>query len=103
MQPDDTSHVWIGTAAGELVRADAITGLRCADGSAEAICSDGRIIRLAESACPPDFHLQLLRELARARTDTRWLVIIGAEQGRDGVRWIQCRVDDLVDHDKRST
>jgi len=36
MQSDDLSHVWIGTAAGELVRADAIIGLNCTGGSAYA-------------------------------------------------------------------
>jgi hypothetical protein len=97
MQPDDLSHVWIGTAEGELVRADMIAGLRCAGGSADAYCSDGRMVRLAGSGCPADFHVRLLGELARARGDSRWFVIIAAELSRDGARWAVRRTDDLID------
>lgn len=95
-QPGDLSHVWIGTAEGELVRADMITGLRCAGGSADAYCSDGRMVRLTGSGCPADFHVRLLGELARARGDSRWFVIIAAEQSRNGTRWAVRRTDDLV-------
>lgn len=96
MQLDDLSHVWIGATDGELVRADRITGLRCAGGSTEAHCSDGRMVQLAGSGCPADFHARLLAELARARAEPRWFVIIAAEPSRDGAQWVTHRIDDLV-------
>ncbi len=96
MPAEDLGHVWIGTWAGELVRADAVTGLRCAGGCAEAVCADGRVVRLAESGCPPDFHVQLLRMLARARSDSRWLLVISPETNTSTPCWTQDRVDDLV-------
>jgi hypothetical protein len=96
---EDLGHVWIGTWAGELVRADAVTGLRCAGGCTEAVCADGRIVRLAESGCPPDFHVQLLRVLARARSDSRWLLVISPDTTADSLCWTQDRVDDLVPRD----
>jgi hypothetical protein len=96
MQSGDLSHVWIGTDSGELVRADAIIGLQCEGGSADARCSDGRVVRLAGSGCPADFHVQLLAELDRAAAQDRWIVVISPETSRDGVLWTQCRVGDLA-------
>ncbi len=54
------------------------------------------MVRLAGPGCPADFHVQLLGELGRARADARWLLVISPETSRDGSRWIQYRVDDLV-------
>ena len=63
----------------------------------EAFCSDGRIVRLAESGCAAGFHVELLAELGRARADTRWLLVIAAETSRDGPRWTRSRVHDLAE------
>ena len=94
---DDLAHVWIGTWAGELVRADAVIGLECADGTARAYCSDGRLVLLAESGCPPDFHVQLLRALERGGRDTRWMLVISPEISSGGAHWTTSHVDELTE------
>jgi hypothetical protein len=102
MQSGDLSHVWISADSGELVRADAIIGLQCAGGSADARCSDGRLVRLADSGCPADFHLRLLAELDHAAAQDRWILIIRPETSRDGMSWTQCRAEDLSQQDGNS-
>jgi hypothetical protein len=93
----DLSHVWVSTvAAGHLVRADAIVGLQCADGATDAVCSDGRLLRLVDTGSPNDFHVRLLAELQLAAGQSRWLIIIAPETSRDGTQWRQWRVDDLA-------
>ena len=96
MQSGDLAHVWIGTTAGDLVRADSVIGLACTGGSVDAFCCDGRILRLAESGCPADSHLQLLELLGRARSEDRWIQVISPETSRDGSLWTRCRVEDLT-------
>lgn len=91
--------MWISADSGELVRADAIIGLHCADGSADARCSDGRVVRLAGSGCPADFHVQLLAELVQAAAQDRWILIISPEASRGGMSWTQSRVEDLTQAD----
>jgi hypothetical protein len=100
MQSGDLSRVWISADSGELVRADAIIGLQCAGGSADARCSDGRLVRLAGSGCPADFHVQLLAELDHAAAQDRWILIISPEASRGGMSWTQCRVEDLPQPDE---
>ena len=78
------------------MRADAVTGLRCADGRAEAECGDGRVIGLAESDCPPGFHARLPAMLASVRADSRWLLVISPEMSTSKPCWTHDRVDDLV-------
>jgi hypothetical protein len=75
--------VWIGTDSGELVRADAVLGLACAGGSLDAFCSDSRTVRLAGSACPGDFHVQLLDLLGRARVDDRRILVASRRYERE--------------------
>jgi hypothetical protein len=94
MHSQDLSRTWVGTVGGQLVRADTITGLRCADGKADAFCSHGRLVTLAEPACPADFHLQLLQALGRAANDDRWLLVISPEKSTQGWEWNERRADD---------
>ena len=90
------ADVWLRAVGGELVSAAAIIGLRCRDGEVEAILAGGASLRLAGPGCPPEFHLQLLAELARARRiyDDRWIVIISAEMAADGPRWTCATTDE---------
>jgi hypothetical protein len=81
---------------GELIRADVIVGLRCREGSVEAVRGDGHCIRLTESGCPPDFHVMLLAELANVNMDDRWIIIISASVTADGARWTHATTDELV-------
>jgi hypothetical protein len=90
------ANIWVRSADGELVRADALIGLQCREGSVEASRADGRCIRLTESGCPPDFHVQLLDEIAKVNTDDRWIVIISPLVTADSARWTQETTDELI-------
>jgi hypothetical protein len=94
MRSLDRSNVWIRTSSGELVRADAVVGLRNRDGAAEAVCSDGRSVRLAEPGCPPDFHARLLAHLARMQADDRWIWVISPQVADGTARWVHVRADE---------
>jgi hypothetical protein len=94
MRSSDRSNVWIRTSGGELVRADAVTGLRHRDGAAEALCGDGRCVRLAERGCPPDFHAQLLSYLGGLQADDRWIWVISPHIADGTARWVHGRADE---------
>ena len=59
------ADVWLRAVGGELVNAAAIIGLRCRDGEVQAILAGGVRLGLAGPGCPPEFHLQLLAEIAK--------------------------------------
>jgi hypothetical protein len=90
------SNIWVRSTDGDLVRADALIGLQCREGSVEVTRADGRCIRLTESGCPPDFHVQLLAEIAKADIDDRWIVIISPSVTADGATWISAITDELL-------
>ena len=93
-----SGHLWVKSDEGELVRSDVITGLRCRGGDVEANRVEGGVVRLAGPACPPDFHVALLRELERhSGYDDRWVVIISPEVTADGARWVSARLDELAE------
>ena len=96
-----TSHLWITTGDGELIRSDVITGLPCRDGPVEADRADGSPIRLAGPGCPNDCHLQLLRELAHPilARDDRWAVIISPQITAQSAAWVTTRLDELLGSD----
>lgn len=89
-------NIWIRSADNELVRADVLIGLQCREGSVEASRADGRCIHLTESGCPPDFHLQLLAEIAKVNMDDRWIVVISPSVTAHSARWTQATTDELV-------
>ncbi len=93
-----SANVWIRSGDNELVRSDVIIGLRCHGGEVEAACPDGSVVRLAGPGCPPDFHLQLLRELGRLyiMRDDRWVVIVSSDVTPGSAMWIAERVDELA-------
>jgi len=76
--------------SGELVSAAAIIGLRCRGGHVSAVLSGGVSLQVAGPDCPPDFHRQLVTELARARLqhDDRWIVILSPQISGEGTQWI---------------
>ena len=82
------SKVWVRSADGDLVRADAIVGLRCRDGDVEAWWPAGWV-RLAGPGCPPDFHAQLAAEIVEldAAAGDRWATFVTAEVTADRSAW----------------
>jgi len=90
-----TPNVWVRSSDDELLRADTLVRLRCHDGVVEATSAAGRQARLTGPGCPPDFHLQLLLELARVNLDDRW-VVVAAEGTAKGAKWARRTADDLV-------
>jgi len=64
------SKMWVRSADGDLVPADAITGLRCRAGEVEACRLGGGWMRLVGPRCPQGFHPQLPAELC-GRSDSR--------------------------------
>lgn len=76
---------------------------KCQDGMVEATCAAGRCLR-QPGRLPPNFHLQLLLELARVNLDERWIVIISPADPADDAKWgpgnstRSCRVRDLDTH-----
>ena len=62
----------------------------------EAILAGGAGLQLAGPGCLPEFHLQLLAELAKARRiyDDRWIVIISPKMAVDGPRWTCATADE---------
>lgn len=75
---DQSVGVWVQVADGDLVRSDAIITLGCQDGVVSATLAGGVSFRLAGPGCPPDFHQQLLAEIAESRLldGGRYTVII---------------------------
>jgi hypothetical protein len=90
------ADVWIRAVGGELFSAGAIIMLRCRDSEAEAVLAGGACLRLVGPGCPPEYHHQLLAELARARRiyDDRWIVILSPKLTADSCRWTCSATDE---------
>jgi hypothetical protein len=91
------ADVWISAGDGQLVAADSVTRLRCEDGLVQAMCTDGSWLDVAGPGCPPDFHLQLLGHIAKARRlfDDRWITVLAADGAGEDLCWTSVTADDL--------
>lgn len=95
--------VRVRPAAGDLVRADVITGLRCRSGEAGAWWPGGWI-RLAGPGCPPDFHARLAAEITDldAGIGDRRAVLVRAEVTAGRAAWSHVTAMDLAQDAERS-
>jgi len=89
--------VWIRGTGDVLIRADAIIVLASADGSLNAECAGGRIVRLCDSECPVALQLALLNEIRRVGADDRHPVVITPPAEKDSTTWRREYADTLLD------
>ena len=89
-------HVWIESADGELVHAEALVSLRMSGCAVVAHLVDGRAVDLTGPVCRADFSLRLLDELSSIRADDRWIVVIRSHQDSTQASWSQATTEQLI-------
>ena len=100
-----SAGTWVEAAGGDLVRADAIVVLRCADGQVNAVLASGQSLTMAGAGCPPGFHRQLLAEIALSRLldgDRHTVVIVASARDQHAWKWAATRLS-CTSHDDQST